>query len=236
MSILQRQKHQQQANVNPDFDFAERWSSCLSWFDSGPKSYMGKYYVKRWGDELEDPIEQILVDAVPDEVALAIEIAQEEAANSSIPGMFLSERLFFELPYRNSINADYFREFAFDADEIRDHYLSTFNPYKKLSEVFALGEANCIAHNLAVKEVLEDKSWQLFNIYYDNTEQFEHLGKIGVHGILAKYEHGEVFTFDSSEGPINNKDKNHPFSYIMSPKDFCRHYIPANFVSSPIIK
>jgi len=236
MGRLQRRKQQRQASVNPDFDFAERWSSCLSWFDSGPKSYMGKYYIKRWGDSPEDPIEQILVDNVPDEIALAIEIAQEGAANSSIPGMFLSEELFHELPYRNRLNADYFRDFATDADEIRDYYLSTFNPYKKLSEVFALGEANCIAHNLAVKEILEDKTWQLFNIYYDNTEQLDNLGKIGVHGILAKYEHGEIFTFDSSEGPINNKDKKHPFSYIMSPEVFCKNYIPANFLGSPIIE
>ena len=89
---------------------------------------------------------------------------------------------------------------------------------------------------MAVKEVLQDKRWQLFNTYYDNTEQLEYLGIIGVHGILAKYDCGEIFTFDSSEGPINNKDKKHPFGYVMSPETFCRHYIPACFSNSPILR
>jgi len=214
-------------------DFLEHWEICRSWFETGPKSYKGKYYIRRWGEENTDPIEQVLITSVPDDISVIIELSWELAINKTCEQVnentvkIFSEELYYELPFRNSRNADIYAAFENNSEELRDKYIGSFKPVRSLKDIFETNEANCVAHALAIKETIPDKSFQIFNNYYEYTSNPEFMGKIGIHTILAKLEHGAIYAIDSSEGPNAHKDKYNPFMYKMTPEHFSKNYIPA---------
>ena len=219
-------------------DFEEHWNICHSWFDTGPDSYIGKYYIKRWGDEETDPIEQILVTPAPEDIQVIIDLSWEMAIDKTYGKVnentvkIFSEELYIELPFRNRRNADVYAFFEKDSETLRDKYIASFTPSRTLKSLFETSEANCVAHALAIKEVIPDKRFQLFNNYYEFTENPEFMGKIGIHTILAKLEHGNIYAIDSSEGMNAHKEKYNPFMYKMSMEHFSRSYIPAHICTS----
>lgn len=238
MGKHKKKNHKEIISAN---DFDDRWNACRCWLEGGPATYQGKFYVKDYEDD-QGSIEQILVDKVPDEIRTIIEIVWEDAIikQAKDPNFnltqYISEELHYELPFRNSENADRYNNFNREGEELRLKYIQSFNPYLTLTSIFANQQANCVAHALAIKESIPDKAYQLFNVFYDGVYDEDGFEKLGIHTILAKIKNNKILTIDSSEGPINNKDKTNQFQYIMDIETFCRNYTPALFKSEMINK